>query len=256
MLWVILGVLAVLTIVQLLVLGTMGGIGPFGFIRKNRIAKALGNGAAYSFDVIAPIKDNPFWGGNLCVLGSSVAFGACSDGNGVGEYLSIRLGAKLTKEAVSGTTLVTTKPNSYVERLKRIPKEQKIDLFLCQLSTNDATMKCPLGEISAGNFDTATVTGALEYIIAYAQETWGCPVAFFIGAKYDSKSYEAMVKRLLELKKKWNITVLDLWSDDAFNAISEEERKLYMIDKIHPTKAGYRDWWGPELERQLLENLH
>lgn len=28
-----------------------------------------------------------------------------------------------------------------------------------------------------------------------------------------------------------------------------------MNDGIHPTKAGYRDWWGPEQERQLLEYL-
>ena len=28
-----------------------------------------------------------------------------------------------------------------------------------------------------------------------------------------------------------------------------------MHDDIHPTKAGYRDWWGPELETQLLAFL-
>ena len=49
--------------------------------------------------------------------------------------------------------------------------------------------------------------------------------------------------------------MLDLWSDDAFNNISEEQRALYMKDKIHPYKSGYRDWWGPELEKQLLAYL-
>ena len=28
-----------------------------------------------------------------------------------------------------------------------------------------------------------------------------------------------------------------------------------MKDDIHPVKAGYRDCWGTELERQLLEYL-
>ncbi len=38
--------------------------------------------------------------------------------------------------------------------------------------------------------------------------------------------------------------VLDLWSDDAFNAINDQQRVLYMKDEIHPYKAGYRDWWA------------
>ena len=44
-------------------------------------------------------------------------------------------------------------------------------------------------------------------------------------------------------------------TDDDFNAISEAQRKLYMSDPVHPMKAGYREWWGPEMERQLLQYL-
>ena len=126
---------------------------------------------------------------------------------------------------------------------------------MCQLSTNDASKNISLGEISESkniqDFDTSTVTGALEYIICYARQTWDCPVVFFTGSRYDSAAYGAMVDRLLELQEKWDIGVLDLWSDDGFNNLSDDTRALYMADGIHPTKAGYRDWWGPELERQL-----
>ena len=100
------------------------------------------------------------------------------------------------------------------------------------------------------------MTGALEYIICYAQQTWGCPVVFFTGSRYDSIAYEAMVERLTELKDKYDICVLDLWHSDTFNALTEEQRKIYMVDNIHPSKAGYRDWWGPELEKQLLAYLN
>ena len=72
---------------------------------------------------------------------------------------------------------------------------------------------------------------------------------------FDSEAYAAMVARLLEIQEKWGIGVLDIWTDDVFNDIPEDKRALYMYDKIHPTKAGYRDWWGPELERQLMEFL-
>lgn len=95
----------------------------------------------------------------------------------------------------------------------------------------------------------------LEYIICYAQETWDCQVVFFTESRYDSEEYRAMVDQLLKLKDKWGIGVLDLWSSDTFNDISDEQRDVYMYDNIHPTKAGYRDWWGPEQERKLLAFL-
>lgn len=76
---------------------------------------------------------------------------------------------------------------------------------------------------------------------------------FFTGSHYNSDRYDAMVKRLYELKEKYGIGILDLWNDENFNQISDELRDLYMQDDIHPTKADYRDWWGPELEKQLLD---
>ena len=116
-----------------------------------------------------------------------------------------------------------------------------------------------MGEIAESReleaFDTHTITGAIEYIICYAKKHWNCPIVFFTGSRFESEKYGKMVARLLELKEKWGIGVLDLWSDDGFNAISEAQRKLYMSDPVHPMKAGYRDWWGPEMERQLLQYL-
>lgn len=218
--------------------------------------KLPGNQSKYDFSEIVPLKDSPLAGRNVCVLGSSVVYGVSSLQNSVGEYLAARFGCNLTKEAVSGTTLTDNGPDSYVQRmLNNIPKDADFALFICQLSTNDAAREIPLGNISDSrkqeDFDTATVTGAMEYIICYARETWGCPVVFFTGSRYDSHTYEAMVNRLLELQKKWNIGVIDLWNSDEFNNISDADRSIYMTDGIHPTKAGYRDWWGPEMERQL-----
>ena len=60
-----------------------------------------------------------------------------------------------------------------------------------------------------------------------------------------------MVKGLYQIAEKWNVTVIDLYSDEAFNDITEAERALYMSDPIHPTKAGYREWWLPKFEEAL-----
>ena len=35
------------------------------------------------------------------------------------------------------------------------------------------------------------------------------------------------------------------------NSVSEEDYKLYMVNGIHPSKAGYRDWWTPKFEEKL-----
>ena len=240
----VLNVIAILASAQLFVLGWFGGIGPLGGLKNARMRRLAGNRPEYDFSKIVPLKNSPLAGGNICVLGSSVVYGSASQQNSVGEYLAARFDCNLTKEAVSGTTLADNGQNSYVQRmLNNISSDADFDLFICQLSTNDATRKIPLGKISGSrnrkDFDTATVTGAMEYIICYAQETWGCPVVFFTGSRYDSAAYEAMVNRILELQEKWGIGVIDLWSSDEFNNISEADRKIYMSDGIHPTKAGY-----------------
>lgn len=257
---IVLIVIAVFAVVEISVLGCYAGIGPLGFMRGVLQGRMEGNRAPYSFDLIEPMENSPLKGGRICVLGSSVVYGASSQETAVGEFLAKRFDCQLTKEAVSGTTLVDDGEKSYIQRMKgNLAPNDSFDLFVCQLSTNDATKGKPLGQIvnstDLSDFDTSTVTGAIQYIICYAKQNWDCPVVFFTGSRYDSAEYAAMVQRILELGEMYGIGVLDLWSSDDFNDITDEQRGLYMDDNIHPTKAGYRDWWGPEMERQLLAYL-
>ncbi len=149
--------------------------------------------------------------------------------------------------------------DSYIKRLKELDPEQTVDCLVCQLSTNDATKKLPMGEISSSeelsSFDTQTVTGAIEYILRYCRDTWRCPVVFYTGSWYESTEYEAMVHRLYELRDKWDFGLVDLYTDEAFNDIDQETYDFYMFDSIHPTKAGYLEWWMPKLEAELTAFL-
>lgn len=205
------------------------------------------------------INDSPIRNKTIIFLGSSVTYGYGSLGVSFADYLEKEDGIISVKEAVSGTTLADIKGNSYISRMKKIDKTIVADAFICQLSTNDATKNIPLGEISSSkeidDFDTSTVAGAIEYIIAYAENTWKCPIVFYTSPQYDSESYKAMADTLLQIQKKWNITVIDLWSNEEFNNITEEQKKLYMVDDIHPTKSGYREWWLPEFRRTLYALL-
>lgn len=216
-----------------------------------------GNYGRYSLKNTATVENSPLKDKTVIFLGSSVTYGYGSMGVSFADFLQKSDGINAVKEAVSGTTLVDVKHNSYVSRMKTIDKNIKADAFVCQLSTNDATKEMSLGEISEGynidTFDTGTVAGAIEYIIAYAQGTWKCPVVFYTQSEYESDHYAKMVTLLLEIQKKWDITVIDMWNDAEFNDITQEQRSIYLIDHIHPTKAGYKEWWLPKFQEVLYE---
>lgn len=256
----VLGIVAVFLLIQWVFIGWRYNFGPFKVLGRLRLSKMEGNAEQYDFSHIEPRSESPLNGKHVLFLGSSVTNGAAALYQSIPEYISARLGCTSIKEAVDGTTLADNGKNSYIQRMKnKVASDAQIDLLICQLSTNDASKKMPLGEVSKGTdleeFDTDTITGAIEYIICYAKQTWNCPVVFYTNARFENENYAVMVNRLYELEKKWGIGILDLWSSDEFNNITEEQRKLYMKDSIHPYKAGYRDWWGPELERQLCSFL-
>ncbi len=204
---------------------------------------------------MADNRYNQLKGKTVIFLGSSVTYGSASGGVSFADFLEKEDGIISVKEAVSGTTLVDGDSSSYVSRMKTINKSIRADAFVCQLSTNDASLKKPLGKISDSSdiseFDTQTVAGAIEYIISYAREVWRCPVIFYTGTKYDSELYGEMVDLLLEIQKKRNIGVLDLWNSEEMNAVSAEDYKYYMANGIHPNYEGYRRWWTPQFRKYL-----
>ena len=216
---------------------------------------------------------DPLSGLKIAWLGSSVTYGQGAGGYSMADAIAENHAATVSyKYAISGTTLSDCMTEnslawedgrdhgSYVYRMEQLDKDADYDLFIIQLSTNDATAGIPMGEISAdqelSSQDTSTVIGAMEYIIAYVKETWNCPVMFFTGTKYDSEQYQEMVETLLALQEKWQIGVIDLWNNEEMNAIDQDLYLTYMKeDGIHPLRDGYEKWWAPEFEKEITEYL-
>jgi hypothetical protein len=155
---------------------------------------------------------------------------------------------------------------SYISRMKKIPMDLKPDYFIVQLSTNDAAQNKPFGALSdsknLADFDTKTIYGGLEYIIAYVKQTFNCPVVFFTGTYYDKASYNndgtqygKTVEALLTVQKKWDgdgLYVIDMYTDKAMkDAYQTDLWKQYMSDGVHPKADGYKLWWGPKFEAAL-----
>lgn len=202
---------------------------------------------------------DPLSGLKMVWMGSSVTFGMQSGGYTMADAIEENhAGTECLKYAISGTTLVNEGPSSYVERLKEIDPEMEMDMLIVQLSTNDATQGKTLGSLSESkemaDFDDKTIIGAMEYIIAYAEATWGCPVVFYTGTYFESPEYAAMVEALLDIQEKWGIGVVDLWNDAEMTAVyGTEEFSTYMGDDIHPVREGYVSWWTPKFEAYLSE---
>lgn len=230
-------------------------------VEQNIKVTLKGNREEYSVAGTRETAGSPLAGKVIFWLGSSVTEGASSGQESMADFLAKKHGAQCIKEAVSGTTLADRANSSYVSRLDQyLASDERaghVDAFICQLSTNDKGFPDGFGAVTpadvrdAAAFDTATTFGAMEYIIATAKGTWDCPVYFYTNPPMDDENYETMVQALEELAEKWGVTIIDLYRDQAFNDISEEERALYMADNIHPTKAGYREWWLPKFEEAL-----
>lgn len=220
-----------------------------------------GNGEEYSVASTPTIADSPLAGKVMYWLGSSVTEGASAGKESMADFIAKKHGAVCIKEAVSGTTLADIKEGSYVERLENYlasgESAEHINAFICQLSTNDKGSPESFGIVTADDvrapsaFDRSTTFGAMEYIIATVRDTWDCRVYFYTNPPMGDENYDVMVKALWAIANKWDITVIDMYGDSAFNDITAEERSLYMSDKLHPSKAGYREWWLPKFEEAL-----
>lgn len=117
---------------------------------------------------------DPLAGLDIIWLGSSVTYGAQAGGHYsmVDAIQDNHPGTVCEKYAISATTLVNEKEDSYVSRMKLISKDETPDLFVVQLSTNDATTGKPMGEVTdstdPADFDDTTIAGAIETIISFS----------------------------------------------------------------------------------------
>jgi lysophospholipase L1-like esterase len=145
-------------------------------------------------------------------------------------------GADCVKEAVSGTTLADIGAKSYVSRLKAKGAALRPDLFVCQLSTNDATRGIAIGEVEC----------AIRTIVEYVAATFACPIVFYTGTYFESAAYAEMVALLYRLQEEYRFAILDLYHDEDMRGVSQEDYERYMRDPIHPTLVGYRAWWTPK----------
>ncbi len=231
-----------------------------------------------------PARQSPLAGKTIYWLGSSVTLGHAAVLNSVADYLGASTGSVNVKEAVNRTTLRTPEgnTNSYVMRMlngNNFSIDEKIDAFICQISTNDATEANrpywgavtdeQITELSL--FDLSTSMGGVEYIINYVEQTWDCPVYFYSGSNFgddgarsnsdpSGTNYSDLIDLVKQAVEKYNsaegyeVKIIDLFNDKEFNeVVSDDYYEWCMQDAVHPKRAGYLHWWTPYFAA-FLEN--
>ncbi len=198
-------------------------------------------------------------------LGSSITrgHGGNTDGTSFADLTARLTGNEYKKEAISGTNLAIAsgRNNSYVERITNLDFTQNPDVLVVQLSTNDFSNNVPYGQISnsvnSADMDKTTITGAIEYIIAYAKErcpdikvvVFTCPLNKAWGnyAKYETYANGT----LRQIEEKWEGAVSIL---DVFNAEYIKVPAYMQSDNLHPQLECYAQVFVPEFIK-LLENI-
>lgn len=227
----------------------------------------VGTPVTVGYDYTLPEQEqidpsDPLSGKTILWLGSSVTYGAQAAGHYsmVDAVENLHPALTCEKYAISATTLVNQSESSYVARLKLIPKDREADLVVVQLSTNDATTGKPFGEVGESfeqaDFDDTTIAGAIETIIAYARDTFHCPVVFYTGTFCEKENYPEMVQLLHKIEEKWDIGVIDMFNNEEMTAVfGTKQYDEWMFDQVHPYKAGYVEWWTPVIDAYLSEYM-
>ena len=220
---------------------------------------------------------------NIFFLGSSITYGSASKGIAFPDYLAARNNLECVqcidgsgnnriapeagsgvvwKEAVSGTTMArigtgdSENRNSYSFRLHEYYQDTTVnpDVFVCQLSLNDANKNVPVGEFKGIRFDMLQGEGEEAYLEelyedAYVYAKWpACQVMFYTISRFNggsSANYINMMSLLNAEAETNNIAIIDLWnkaSGLAYPSLSGNRRCMYMADAHHPKKAGYQQW--------------
>jgi len=260
-------------------------------VRINKVTDLLsGNSDSLNTSHIKE-KSNRLKGKTIGYLGSSITVGMKSENTAFPDFIGRLTGSHTVKQAISGGTLACKKSDaqhdyrekiSYITQLMDpagvLQRTEHLDLLVVQLSTNDGTMEIDLGSVNKEkdleSFDVSTSAGAMEYIIAYAEKKWHCPVMFYVNPyihpeeyeMLDQKKqeeiyqglvvkYEKLIALLYQIQEKWPIGVIDLWNEASFRSISMELKRYYMADIIHPYKSGYLFWYTPFICQKMEEMI-
>ena len=216
---------------------------------------------------------------NLWIFGDSIAAGDGNNNVAYGEMLAGKYGMVLSKYANSGATLCKTfKPtNNILDQVTDAIANatDDPDIILVEGYTNDIsqedyeTYKGSMVAVDqTGAYtnliptDGSTMCASLEYIYKLLRASYPSAFIAFItvhkmSSRNISKIYDAC-SLCRQISEKWCIPVIDVMAEGQLNTkIASMKQYTYEsggdYDNTHPNEAGYKLFYVPLIENQLMK---
>ena len=208
------------------------------------------------------------------------------NGGGYAQLIADATGCIFENRAISGGILASAVPEGATLPTRRVVSDisnmaADADLICIEGGVNDFWLKVPLGVVvdyphdaltySGPNpydttYDTTTILGALESIFYQATRRWiGKPIVFIITHKITTTlipgsdyayNYYQVVEGMKKCCEKWAIPYYNAFEESGFCAYNAVQKSnfTYNADGCHPNKAGYENYYVPQLIK-LFESL-
>ena len=220
-------------------------------------------------------------GKKLLLFGDRIMYGSGNGGFGVGEYLKKDLGLTLSKYCIGGArTGFYGGKNWIIEQVREaVNNKETADIIVFDGFTNDCyktdgkNCDIPLGEIPdnvADIFDiekTADFSECFESLVCAFEKYFPTAKVLFVRphrmGRREEDSQILYGERAVQICKKHNVSVCDLYKDSGLDTFLPDDRDKYTNDSYgwgrgdctHPNALGYEEKYMPLIERAVKELL-
>lgn len=211
----------------------------FEYVKTGRIL-VVDNVQAYENEQF----DTAIKGLNGLYLGDSISE-AISYKGWAGE-LAEHYGVNSYNVSVSGATLAN---DGIFSQLAKAPVNVDYDFVMLNGGVNDVWRSIALGQVTpegTSEFDTATAIGALEHLFCTIKTTYPDAEVFYVlnyvcvQTGYPSDAFRNDFAPLARAAcEKWDVHLLDLVDNDAFNTEFDATANIHTYDGVHANTAGY-----------------
>lgn len=238
----------------------------------NITVKITGNAGPVIPNIESPINYK-----SVYAFGDSIVYGHKTPKQSFMQLIANDYSIKLNMMAKNGATIMPSK-NHILSQINNAPAIAP-DFVVFEGYTNDAygsvetdsfnsdgtnkdVTQC-YGEITADGtteFDTNTFCGAFEQTIYAMKQKWQTSKFVFVTIhKSGARNMEIQTKLhdlSVAICKKWNVEVVDMFTDSTLDTTDAEQMSKYMIDGkgSHPNVAACKEFYIPVVVSKL-ENL-